>query len=104
MPAISLFNNVMGSAIEIGRPSSGAKGLDPAVVLSGVDLGTTATVELFTKELDAAPAPAGANPAKSAAAKTTPPPIAPSVVRLFRLKVMLLFDCPVYSYANFMAV
>jgi hypothetical protein len=93
----------MGKLMEMGRPKSGASGFEPAVVAAGVDLVVvTAGVDLVVvvvdagvtaaafAELDAAPAPAGANPAKSAAARTTPPPMAPSVVRLFRLKMLLL--------------
>jgi hypothetical protein len=101
MPPITLLSSVMGKLMEIGRPKSGASGFEPAVVVAaGVDLVVvTAGVDLAVvvvvvaavfAALDAAPAPAGANPAKSAAARTTPPPMAPSVVRLFRLKMVLL--------------
>jgi hypothetical protein len=119
MPANSLFNKVMGNEMEIGNAVNGANGLvegaalgvlvvagalvvaDDAfgvLVVAGAALGGVvvvgvATLLVVTGALvlgvdDAAPA--GASPAKRPAARTTPLPIAPSCIRLIRLKMLLL--------------
>jgi hypothetical protein len=98
IPAISLPSKVIGREIESGRATSGANGLE-GVVAFAVDLGVTAAVGWVTAtvvvvtlgaETDAAPAPEGTMPTNSVAASNTPPPIAPSDLRLIRLKACSL--------------
>jgi hypothetical protein len=84
-----LPNNVIGSEMEIGSAVSGANGFDGAVGAAAGVLLTLAVGMVTFGVVDAAPA--GPNPTKRAAARTTPLPMAPSEVRRFRLKVLLLF-------------
>jgi hypothetical protein len=78
---------VMGNEMEIGKLSNGASGLLAlvATVLVTAALGAVVVVE-DVAGLEAAPAPEGMNATNRPAARANPLPIAPSVVRLFRLK------------------
>jgi hypothetical protein len=98
IPAISFPRRLIGREIDTGSAVRGANGLAFEVVLVAA-FGVDATVFVFVVAAGVATfglavvddaAPAGTRPMNSAAASAAPPPIAPSVVRRFRLKVLLL--------------